>query len=241
MTTIDVVIRMLVAIVAAYVLILGPSPSTSEPSNHRCGKYSDGTWAYCDTGRCCSTSYYCGDTAEYCNRPDCSYQCHFVIVNPPTADSQTRNFEGVGVAHLANATRNNHYLNGTDENDDDGLGKVAPAYASPSSSSSSSASPLSCATSLARLSLVSRHKYPFAALGAPRTQNNVTATRCGRCLEVTTNVGVGGIPNQVKVRVAHEHNKQGLELDFKSFSQLDTNGSGIANSSILVKYKFVSC
>ncbi|CAL1392622.1 unnamed protein product [Linum trigynum] len=255
---------MLVVGVATYtllvIIVLGAllhtaagSESTVERSDHKCGKYPKGRWAYCGPGRCCSVFLYCGVDEFHCNKPGCWFQCH--AVPPPTASYSQSSYEEVAdheaggggvLTHLANATRSdNHYLNGGDDDDDQDV--LVNVNNDSSSSSSQAASPLSCATSLSRLPLTSRHKYPFAALRAPlrRSNNNdVTATRCGRCLKVIgLGVGVGGLPNQVKVRIAHEHNNNqlGLELDLNTFRQLDANGIGITTGHILVNYQFDNC
>ncbi|CAL1392609.1 unnamed protein product [Linum trigynum] len=173
-------------------------------------------------------------------------QCHHVPF-PSRSDHGVAHETAEGEVLIAplqlNDTLHNRYLNG-DLDDNDDLVEVRPANASSSSSSSSFSSPLSCAASLSRLPLASRHKYPLAALRAPRSQNiNASATHCGRCLKVTS-FGVGGLPNQVKVRIAHEHtNAEGLELDFNTFRQLDTDDNGIIKDldHILVKYQFVGC
>ncbi|CAL1392599.1 unnamed protein product [Linum trigynum] len=222
-----------VIVLGALLLQIAQSQSPVERSDHKCGQYPDGTWAQCGPGRCCSTKFYCGDNWEHCDGIYCWYQCHKVPY-PPAGG-------GVLIAPLLlNDTLHNRYLNG-DHDDNDDLVEVRPANASSSSSSSSFSSPLSCAASLSRLPLASRHKYPFAALPAPRPQNNATVTHCGRCLKVTS-FGVEGLPNQVKVRIAHEHTNQGLELlDFNTFKQLDIDGSEITKGRILVKYQFDNC
>ncbi|CAI0410260.1 unnamed protein product [Linum tenue] len=244
------------AATAIQIVLIPPSSScAAERDDHWCGQYRDGTWATCTRpGHCCGLNYYCGDGYKYCSRDYCRFQC--TPGNPPPAPppppgggyDQSNNYEvtdqaggGVLVTRLVNATHNNRYFNlnigGGDE-----LGKVATDNASSSSSSqSSSSSLLSCARSLSRLPLASRHKYPFAALSTlPQPHNNVTATRCGRCLKVT-NVGVGELLPQVKVRIVHEHSKEGLELDLNTFKKLDINGRGIAKGMLLVKYQFESC
>ncbi|CAL1373785.1 unnamed protein product [Linum trigynum] len=251
---------LLVAAASATIALITPSSiscSSVERDDHRCGQYKDGTWAKCDSGRCCSLSTYCGDTYEHCSTGFCEFQCHEVpIPSPPLAADElvAETGGGAGVlvvlTRLVNATYNdNHYLNlnisGGGGGDHD-HGKLVKVAADDNASSSSSTSPLSssflsCARSLNRLPLASRYKYPFAALRAPQPQNNTAAaTRCGRCLKVT-NLGVGGVPNKVKVRIAHEHNKEGLELDFNTFKKLDINGSGTATGRILVKYQFDIC
>ncbi|CAI0454547.1 unnamed protein product [Linum tenue] len=253
---------MLAAAVATCILILGAlqqtttaqSASTVERSDHMCGKYHDGSWAYCDKGRCCSNKHYCGDDWEHCNHGHCWYQCHEVAFPPPpfaSVDPQSNHDEvadqtaGGGEARaplLLNATLHDLYLNGDHDDNEYDLVEVRPRANIASSSSSSFSSPLSCAASLSRLPLASRHKYPLAALRAPRSRNmNASATHCGRCLKVTS-FGVGGLPNQVKVRIAHEDiNQLGLELDFSTFRQLDTDDNGITKGCILAMYQFVGC
>ncbi|CAL1373783.1 unnamed protein product [Linum trigynum] len=180
------------ATVIQTVLIPPSSCAADEWDEHWCGQYQDGTWATCSRpGHCCGLNYYCGDGYKYCSPDYCRFQC--TTVPPPPAGGgydQSNNYEaggaggGVLITRLVNATHNNHYFNfnigggGGDE-----LGKVAADNASSSSSSPPSSS-LSCARSLSRLPLASRYKYPFAALRAPQPQNNITATRCGRCLKV---------------------------------------------------------
>ncbi|CAL1373786.1 unnamed protein product [Linum trigynum] len=237
-------------IIAFIILQIVASSCTAERADHRCGQYPNQTWATCDSGRCCSRALYCGDTYKHCNLGFCWYQCR--EVPSPDSDRQSDLYDqvaetgGGALTRLVNATYNdNPYLNLNVSDGDHELLKVQAAdnaSSSSSSSSPSSSSLLSCERSLSRLPLASRYKYPFAALRAPQLQNNITtATRCGRCLKVT-NLGVRGLPNQVKVRIAHEHNKQGLELDFNTFKKLDINGStGIAEGRLLVKYQFDSC
>ncbi|CAL1373782.1 unnamed protein product [Linum trigynum] len=242
---------MMVLVVAAFILILllpalqqtARSQTSVERSDHWCGQYSDGSWAYCDPGRCCSVYHGCGSTGEYCSSFTCWFSCA-APTPPPFLGHQPPERPGVVVVrtrHVVYATHiNNHSLNVDDGGGgDDQLVNVAPA--NNASSSSSASPPLSCATSLSRLPLASRHKYPFAALRAPQSQNiNVTTTRCGRCLKVT-NVGVRGLPNHVKVRIVHEHNNEGLELDLDAFNKLDTDGNGITKGHLLVKYQFENC
>ncbi|CAI0410262.1 unnamed protein product [Linum tenue] len=235
-------------IMAAYILIvLGVLQQTArsqtgvERSDHWCGHYSDGSWAFCDPGRCCSVYKACGSTAEYCSNFTCWFSC-VAPTPPPFLGHQPPKGPGGLVVqtllHVVNATHiNNHSLNFDDGTGDDQLVNIAPA--ANASSSSLASSPLSCAASLSRLPLASRHKYPFAALRAPRSQNNVT--RCGSCLKVT-NVGVRGLPNHVKVRIVHEHNNdEGLELDLDAFNKLDTDGNGITKGYLLVMYEFENC
>ncbi|CAI0454565.1 unnamed protein product, partial [Linum tenue] len=228
-----------VIVLGALLLQIARSESPVERSDHKCGQYPDGKWAHCGRGRCCSTNFYCGDNWEHCDGIYCWYQCHQVPY-PPRSDHEVAHETAGGEVLVAplplNDTLHNRYLNG-----DHDLVEVRPANASSSSSSSFSSPLSSCAASLSRLPLASRHKYPFAALPAPRSQNNnATATHCGRCLKVTS-FGVEGLPNQVKVRIAHEHTNQGLELDFNTFKQLDTDSRGITKGRIFVKYQFDSC
>ncbi|CAI0410263.1 unnamed protein product [Linum tenue] len=186
-----------VLILQLLVALIAPSSCSSvERDDHLCGQYQSGTWALCDPGRCCGPESYCGQGYEYCSPDYCTFQCPRA---PPGGYDQS-NYEvtetqgagtggGVLITRLVNATlHNNRYFNlniGGDELVKMTADNASSSSSSSSSSPSSSSSLLSCARSLSRLPLVSRYKYPFAALPAPQAQNNITAaTRCGRCLMV---------------------------------------------------------
>ncbi|CAI0389606.1 unnamed protein product [Linum tenue] len=81
--------------------------------------------------------------------------------------------------------------------------------------------------------------YPRAAFGAGFFGHNFNVTNnCGRCLKVASLLG----RREVKVRIVHERNDHGLELDLHSFNRLDnTDGRGDVEGQLTVRYRFESC
>ncbi|CAL1373781.1 unnamed protein product [Linum trigynum] len=126
------------------------SCSAAERDNHGCGRYANGTWEFCDSGRCCSIELYCGDGDDYCGKDRCWYQCPSQLDPSPPLPSgnyghqsnyQVAETGGAGVVvatrRLVNATRNNQYffnlnLGGGDDHDE--LVKVVAADNASSSS-----------------------------------------------------------------------------------------------------------
>ncbi|CAI0410256.1 unnamed protein product [Linum tenue] len=100
------------------VALMAPSScSAAERDNHGCGRYANGTWEFCDSGRCCSVELYCGDGDDYCGKDRCWYQCPLPSGNyGHQSNYQVAETGGAGVlvatpTRLVNATRNNQYLN----------------------------------------------------------------------------------------------------------------------------------
>ncbi|CAI0628369.1 unnamed protein product [Linum tenue] len=58
---------------------------------------------------------------------------------------------------------------------------------------------------------------------------------------VVTNLGVGGVHHEVKVRVVREGDNEGLELDVDTFNKLDIDGRKGVPESSSVEYQFESC
>ncbi|CAL1403709.1 unnamed protein product [Linum trigynum] len=204
-----VVAILILVVVAVAVLNAGPS------SGQYCGKRSDGGWTQCDAGTCCGTDNYCSKLG--CSEDCCQYYCPKDQTDGGVAVQQVLARRGIdGVVGDRKPNNVNAF----------------------SSSSTSSSEVLSCAPSLSRLSLNSRQRYPWAALGG----GNITTAICGRCLKVTT-AGAGGVDAQVKVRIVHTPAIEGLELDRDTFSKLDTNGSDndYNYNRIMVRYQFESC
>ncbi|KAG1334065.1 pathogenesis-related protein PR-4 [Cocos nucifera] len=92
-----------------------------------------------------------------------------------------------------------------------------------------------CATWDADKPLSWRQKYGWTAFCGPVGPTGEAA--CGKCLLVT-NTATGA---QATVRIVDQCSNGGLDLDHPVFSQLDTNGQGIAQGHLIVNYQFVDC
>ncbi|CAL1414180.1 unnamed protein product [Linum trigynum] len=231
--------------VAGQLITQSSSAFPPERQDHWCGKLSDGTWGACDRakGRCCGRWGYCGDGDSYCDWFHCTNYCP----SPPTPPPPASGGAGTGTAVVVTAVENHHNdhhhklrsqklksePNPSGSATDHHHVIIAAAINASSSSSSSS----SCATSLSSLPLSALHKYPWAAF-APRNGN--ATTYCGRCLKVT-NLGVGGVRHEVKVRVVREGDNEGLELDVDTFNKLGTDGHKHVAGRLSVEYQFESC
>ncbi|CAI0628365.1 unnamed protein product [Linum tenue] len=208
-----------------------------------CGSdYQDGSYVGCDTGRCCSDTGYCGNDRYHCVT-NCWKQCHAV---DGVSSGGQRLYNISTTMNVVNATHNQYYdPAGTKKKqktiiisgwDDDHL--VVNASSS------------LCATSLSNIPPAQRNKYALAAFRPPRNRTvtpatTISGTYCGQCLKLT-NLETGG---EAKVRVVHERNVEGLELDRDTFNKLRTyddhgnNGEDddYHGDHLVLKYRFENC
>ncbi|RRT68545.1 hypothetical protein B296_00038198 [Ensete ventricosum] len=105
-----------------------------------------------------------------------------------------------------------------------------------------------CATWDADKPLAWRQKYGWTAFCGPVGPTGQAA--CGKCLLKRTERYVGvccmqvtntATGTQATVRIIDQCSNGGLDLDQGVFSQLDTDGSGIAQGHLIVNYQFVDC
>ncbi|KAJ0981631.1 hypothetical protein J5N97_009886 [Dioscorea zingiberensis] len=80
-----------------------------------------------------------------------------------------------------------------------------------------------------------RYRYWWTAFCGPAGPSGADA--CGKCLQVT-NISTGAVRT---VRIVDQCANGGIDLDHPVFLELDTDGNGVANGSLQVHYKFVSC
>ncbi|KAL6841610.1 hypothetical protein ACP4OV_028549 [Aristida adscensionis] len=93
-----------------------------------------------------------------------------------------------------------------------------------------------CATWDASKPLSWRMKYGWTAFCWPAGPTGQDS--CGKCLSVTNT----GTNTAITVRIVDQCSNGGLDLDFDTaFSKLDTDGVGVQNGHLTVKYQFVDC
>ncbi|RWR88866.1 wound-induced protein precursor [Cinnamomum micranthum f. kanehirae] len=85
-----------------------------------------------------------------------------------------------------------------------------------------------CSTWDANKPLSWRSKYPWTAFCGPQGPTGRDA--CGKCLR-----------SSVVVRIVDQCSNGGLDLDVAAFKRLDTDGRGMAQGHLMVKYQFVNC
>ncbi|XP_020584184.1 pathogenesis-related protein PR-4 [Phalaenopsis equestris] len=80
-----------------------------------------------------------------------------------------------------------------------------------------------------------RHRYGWTAFCGP--VGPVGRASCGRCLHLT-NVDTG---ETTTARIVDQCDNGGLDLDRHVFRALDSDGRGVFQGHLRVRYKFVSC